>query len=91
MNTLNQISRYLAKSSKKYISFGGKSKFNFIKYLDFDKIGNHFPKKSTLKFVFALHERFINYNFKKQLVIILLLTKAEYVILSSVKLKAVLF
>ncbi len=52
-NAVDQISRYLA---EKNIIFEGESKYNFIRYSDFDLAGDYINKKSISGFVFTLNK-----------------------------------
>lgn len=79
---MNQILRYLAASQDKSVIFGRKFKFCLVWYLDSNWAKNHADKKSISKFVFTLNRGFINYNSKKQAIIVLFSTKAEYLAFS---------
>lgn len=56
---MDQISRYLA---EKNIIFEGESKYNFIRYSDFDLAGDYINKKSISGFVFTLNKWSITYS-----------------------------
>ncbi len=81
-SAVDQILRYLASSPERDITLGGESKLNLIGYSDFDRTGDHADRKSTSRFVFTLNGGPISYGSKKQAVIVLSSTKAEYVALS---------
>ncbi len=81
-SAVDQILRCLAGSPERDITFGGESELNLIGYSDSDWAGDHADKKSTLGFVFTLNEGPIRYGSKKQAVVALSSTEAEYVALS---------
>lgn len=80
-NIVDQILRYLAYSTEKDIIFMGKSKLNFVRYLDFNLVRNYFDRKLISRFVFTFNSGSISYCLKKQVVVILSSTKAEYLAL----------
>lgn len=61
-SVLDQILRYLANCLDKSITFGRESKFDLIRYSDFDWIRDHSDKKSASGFVFTLNRRLIRHN-----------------------------
>lgn len=81
-SAVDQLLRYLAGSPERAITFGGKSKLQLVGYSDFDWVGDHADRKSTSGFVFTLNGGPISYGSKKQAVVALSLTEAEYVALS---------
>ena len=81
-NAINQILRYLAGNWEKSITFGRKKELKLVGYYDSDWAGDHADQKSTSGFVFILNGGLISYASKKQAVLSLLSTEAEYVALS---------
>ena len=83
-NAIDQILRYLAGSPERGITFGGEKELKLIGYSDSDWAGDHADRKSTSGFIFMLNGGTISYAYKKQAVVILSSTEAEYVALSLV-------
>lgn len=81
-NVIDQSLRYLTSNSKKNIIFGGKSKFKLVGYSDFDWAGDYSDKQSILELVFTIYREPISYGPKKQVVVLLLSTKTEYMAFS---------
>ncbi len=81
-SAMDQILRYLAGSLERGITFGGESELSLIGYSDSDRTGDHADRKSTSGFVFTLNRGPISYGSKKQTVVALSSTKAEYIALS---------
>ena len=78
-NAIDQILRYLAGSPERGITFGGEKELKLIGYSDSDWAGDHADQKSTSGFIFILNRGPISYASKKQAVVTLSLTEAEYV------------
>ncbi len=81
-SAVDQILRYLAGSPERRITFAGESELNLIGYSDSDWAGDHADRKSTSGFVLTLNGGPISYGSKKQAVVALSSTEAEYVALS---------
>lgn len=81
-NAIDQILRYLAGSAERGITFGGDEELKLIGYSDSDWAGDHADRKSTSGFIFILNGGPISYASKKQAVVALSSTEAEYVALS---------
>lgn len=81
-NAIDQILRYLAGSRERGITFGGEKELKLVGYSDSDWAGDHADRKSTSGFVFMLNGGPISYASKKQAVVALPSTEAEYVALS---------
>ena len=81
-NTIDQMLRYLAGSPERGITFGGKKKLKLTGYSDSDWAGDHADQKSTSGFIFMLNGVPISYASKKQAVIALSSTEAEYIALN---------
>ena len=81
-SAVDQILRYLAGSQDRGITFGGESELRLVGYSDSDWAGDHADRKSTSGFVFTLNGGPISYGSKKQAVVALSSTEAEYVALS---------
>ncbi len=81
-NAIDQILRYLAGSPDRGITFGGDEELKLIGYSDSDWAGDHADRKSTSGFIFMLNGGPISYASKKQAVVALSSTEAEYVALS---------
>lgn len=83
-NAIDQILRYLAGSRGRGITFGGEKELKLVGYSDSDWAGDHTDRKSTFGFVFMLNGGTISYVSKKQPVVALSSTEAEYVAWSLV-------
>ena len=81
-HAIDQILRYLAGSQDRGITFGGKEKLKLVGYSDSDWAGDRADRKSTSGFVFTLNGGPVSYASKKQAVVALSSTEAEYVALS---------
>ena len=81
-NAIDQILRYLARSCERGIIFGGEKELKLVGYSDSDWAGDHADRKSTSGFVFMLNGGPISYASRKQAVVALSSTEAEYVALS---------
>ena len=81
-SAVDQILRYLANSQDRGITFGGEPTLHLIGYSDSDWAGDQADRKSTSGFVFTLNGGPISHGSKKQAVVALLSTEAEYVALS---------
>lgn len=79
---VDQILRYLFGSPRKDIIFEREFKLNLIGYSNSDWAEDYSNRKSTLRFVFILNRRLISYNSKKQVVVVLLSIKVEYMAFS---------
>ena len=78
-NAIDQILQYFNRSLERGITFGGKKELKLIGYSDFDWARDHIDQKSTSGFIFMLTEGLISYASKKQTVVALSSTEAEYV------------
>ena len=81
-NAIDQNLRYLAGSRDRGIIFGGEKELKLVGYSDSDWARDHADRKSTSGFVFMLNGGPISYASKKQAVVALSSTEAEYVALS---------
>ena len=81
-HAVDQILRYLAGSQDRGITFGGEEELNLVGYSDSDWAGDRADRKSTSGFVFTLNGGPVSYASKKQAVVALSSTEAEYVALS---------
>ncbi len=81
-SAVDQILRYLAGSQDRGITFGGEPELRLLGYSDSDWAGDHADRKSTSGSVFTLNGGPISYGSKKQAVVALSSTEAEYVALS---------
>ena len=87
-SAVNQILRYLAGNQDREITFARESKLELIGYSDSDWARDHADRKSTLEFVFTLNGGPISYASKKQAIVALFSTEAEYVALKLAARKA---
>ena len=78
-NAIDQILRYLAGSPERGITLGGEKELKLIGYSDSDWAGDHADRKSTSGFIFMLNGGPISCASKKQAVVALSSTEAEYV------------
>ena len=81
-NAINQILQYFARSPERGITFGGEKELKLIGYSNFDWAGDHVDRKSTSGFIFMLNGGPISYASKKQAIVALSSTEAEYVALN---------
>lgn len=81
-NAIDQILRYLARSPERGITFGGEKELKLIGYSDSDWAEDHADRNSTSRFIFMLNGGPISFASKKQAVVALSSTEAEYVALS---------
>ena len=80
---------YLAGSCERNITFGGKKELKLVGYSDFDWAKDYTDQKSTSGFVFMFNGGPISYASKKQAVIALSSTEAEYIALSLASREAI--
>lgn len=85
--------RYLKATKSVEITYNGKEKGGgdlvIKRYFNIDWADNHAIRKLTSGFVFILNRNFVSWYTKKQVIVALFLTKAQYVALTLVAKKAI--
>ena len=78
-NVIDQILRYLAESCERDITFKGEKERKLVGYSNSDWAGDYADRKPISGFVFMLNGGPISYASKKQAIVALSSTEAEYV------------